>query len=61
MLHFYDDAYAKALEIQQKKNLTFIHPFNEDDIIEGQGTIGLEIFEDHPDLFGSSLPKNTVC
>ncbi|EQC51191.1 threonine ammonia-lyase [Bacteriovorax sp. DB6_IX] len=42
---FYDDAYQKALEIQKAQGQTFIHPFNDDDIIAGQGTIGLEILE----------------
>ena len=37
-------------EIQEEKNLTFIHPFNDPDIIAGQGTVGLEIHEDQSDL-----------
>ncbi len=41
----YDDAYAKAVEIQQKTGATFLHPFNDKYVIAGQGTIGLEIFE----------------
>ena len=47
---FYDDAYEKALEIQKSEGQTFIHPFNDEDIIAGQGTIGLELNETHPDL-----------
>lgn len=41
----YDDAYAKAVEIQGKSNATFLHPFNDKYVIAGQGTIALEIFE----------------
>ena len=39
----YDDAYAKALELRDEKGYTFIHPFDDEDVIAGQGTIGLEI------------------
>lgn len=45
----YDDAYNKALELRDKKGYTFIHPFNDPDVIAGQGTIGLEIMEQLPD------------
>ena len=41
----YDDAYAKALEIQKETGVTFLHPFNDEYVIAGQGTIALEIFE----------------
>ena len=41
----YDDAYAKAVEIQKETGATFLHPFNDEYVIAGQGTIGLEIFE----------------
>ena len=41
----YDDAYAKALEIQKETGATFLHPFNDEYVIAGQGTIALEIFE----------------
>lgn len=44
----YDDAYAKAMEIKEKEKGVFIHPFNDDDVICGQGTIGLEILADLP-------------
>ena len=46
----YDDAYSKALELQEKEGYTFVHPFNDEDIIEGQGTIVLEVFEEVPDV-----------
>ena len=41
----YDDAYAKAVEIQKETGATFIHPFNNEYVMAGQGTISLEIFE----------------
>lgn len=41
----YDDAHSKALEIQKEEGRTLIHPFNDDDVIAGQGTIGLEILD----------------
>ena len=41
----YDDAYAKAVELQKETGATFLHPFNDEYVIAGQGTIGLEIFE----------------
>ena len=41
----YDDAYEKACELQKEHGYTFVHPFNDEDVIAGQGTIALEIFE----------------
>ncbi len=41
----YDDAYAHALELSKEKDLCFIHPFDDPDVIAGQGTIGREILE----------------
>ena len=46
----YDDAYAEAVRLQKERNLTFIHPFNDERIIAGQGTLGLEILEQLPDV-----------
>jgi len=46
----YDEAYEKAREIQQETGATFVHPFNDPYVIAGQGTIGLEILEDLPDV-----------
>jgi threonine dehydratase len=43
----YSDAYAKALELQQSQGLTFVHPFDDPDVIAGQGTIGMEILRQH--------------
>lgn len=45
----YDEAYAKAVELQEKEGYTFIHPFDDEDVMEGQGTIALEILEELPD------------
>ncbi|MTI57256.1 MAG: threonine ammonia-lyase [Geosporobacter ferrireducens] len=42
----YDEAYAEALRLQKENQSLFIHPFNDLDVIEGQGTIGLEILEE---------------
>lgn len=45
----YDDAYRKAIELRDKEGYCFIHPFNDPDVIAGQGTIGLEIINQLPD------------
>ncbi|MBT7545513.1 MAG: threonine ammonia-lyase, biosynthetic [Kordiimonadaceae bacterium] len=47
--HTYHDAYNHALEIQKKESLTFIHPFDDPDVIAGQGTVAKEILADCPD------------
>lgn len=52
----YDDAYAKAIEIQKEKGSTFIHPFDDIDVIAGQGTIGLEILEQLKDVDAVIVP-----
>lgn len=39
----YDDAYSRARELEEEEKLTFIHPFDDPDVIAGQGTIGMEI------------------
>jgi len=46
----YDEAYKNAREYQKKEGSTFIHPFEDEHIIAGQGTIGLEIFADLPEV-----------
>ena len=46
----YDDAYNRALQLKEEMGYTFIHPFNDEDVIAGQGTIGLEILEQLPDV-----------
>lgn len=45
----YDDAYRKAMELTEERNQTFVHPFDNIQVIAGQGTIGLEILNDLPD------------
>ena len=52
----YDDAYKKALELRDEKGYTFIHPFNDPDVIAGQGTIALELYEQIPDLDAVIVP-----
>lgn len=42
----YDEAYAEALRLQKEHQYLFVHPFNDLDVIEGQGTIGLEILDE---------------
>lgn len=44
----YDDCYNKAIEIQKSTGATFLHPFNDDEVMAGQGTIALEVFEELP-------------
>lgn len=43
----YDDAYAHARQLSEEKGLTFIHPFDDPDVIAGQGTIGMEILRQY--------------
>lgn len=45
----YDDAYKEAKRIEKEQHATFIHPFNDEDIMIGQGTVGLEILDELPD------------
>ena len=52
----YDDAYAKAIELQKEHGYTFVHPFYDPKVIAGQGTIGLEILEEMPDLDAVIVP-----
>ncbi len=52
----YDDAYQKALQLRDEKGYTFVHPFNDEDVIAGQGTIGLELIEQFPDLDAVLVP-----
>lgn len=52
----YDDAYAKAIELKEKHNYTFVHPFNDPLVIAGQGTIGLEILEEMPQVEAIVVP-----
>ena len=44
----YSDAYEHALLLEQSRGLTFVHPFDDPDVIAGQGTVGMEILRQHP-------------
>ncbi|AKU91477.1 threonine ammonia-lyase [Vulgatibacter incomptus] len=52
----FDEAYAVARRLQEEENLVFVHPFDDDSIIAGQGTIGLELLEQIPDLEVAIVP-----
>ena len=52
----YDDAHNRAEELKAKKGYTFIHPFDDEDVIAGQGTIGLEIAEQIKDADAVIVP-----
>ena len=52
----YDDAYARAVELQKEHGYTFVHPFDDPKVIAGQGTIGLEILEQMPDVEAVVVP-----
>jgi threonine dehydratase len=44
----YADAYARAVELKRKRGLVFVHPYDDPEVIAGQGTIGMEILRQHP-------------
>jgi threonine dehydratase len=52
----YDDAYNKALELTEKEGYTFVHPFDDEDVIAGQGTVALEILNDLDDVDAIIVP-----
>ncbi len=52
----YDDAYNKALELKEEKGYTFVHPFDDEYVIAGQGTIGLEIMNEMNDVDAVIVP-----
>ena len=52
----WDEANVKALELARERDLTYIHPFDDPQLIAGQGTIGLEIYEDYPDVEVAVVP-----
>lgn len=54
--HTYDDAHDSAVEYQKQTGGTFVHPFDDVDVIAGQGTIGLEILEQLPDVDAVLVP-----
>jgi len=53
---YYDDAYGFAVKLAKKKKAEFIHPFDDEDVIAGQGTIALEMLKDKPDLDAIVVP-----
>lgn len=64
----YDDAYKKALELQKENGYVFVHPFNDEEVLEGQGTIALEILDELPNadiilvpLGGGGLVSGIAC
>ena len=52
----YDDAYQRALTLRDTEGYTFIHPFNDPDVIAGQGTVALELAEQIPDMDAVIVP-----
>ncbi len=52
----YDDAYNRALQLKDEKGYTFVHPFDDEDVIAGQGTIGLEIVNEMDDIDAVIVP-----
>lgn len=52
----FDEAFAHALILQKEKNLVFVHPFEDPWIVAGQGTLGLEILEQLPDIDNIVIP-----
>lgn len=52
----YDEAYTRAVELQEKSGATFVHSFNDPEVIAGQGTIALELLDDIQDLGAVIIP-----
>ncbi len=52
----YDDAYTKALELKEKEGYTFVHPFDDENVIAGQGTVALEILNDLDNIDAIVVP-----
>lgn len=52
----YDDAYNRAIQLRDEKGYTFVHPFDDENVIAGQGTIGLEILDDLDDVDAVVVP-----
>ena len=52
----YDDAYQRALELRDEHGYTFVHPFDDENVIAGQGTIGLEILDQLPEVEAVVVP-----
>jgi threonine dehydratase len=52
----YDEAYARARELERERGLLFVHPFDDPRVIAGQGTLGLELLDQQPDLDAVLVP-----
>jgi threonine dehydratase len=52
----YDEAYVEAMRLSAQDHLAFVHAFDDDAVIAGQGTLGLELLEQHPDLEAVVVP-----
>jgi threonine dehydratase len=52
----FDEAYAHALQLEKERGLTFVHPFDDRQIIAGQGTVALEMLEDAPEIESLVVP-----
>ncbi len=52
----YDEAYGRARDIATERGLTFVHPFDDERVIAGQGTLGLELLEQRPDMDAVLVP-----
>src|SRR5437870_3130811 len=52
----YDEAYGRAREVQAERGLTFVHPFDDERVIAGQGTLGLELLAQRPDMDAVLVP-----
>ena len=52
----YDDAYQKAIQLRDEKGYTFVHPFDDENVIAGQGTIGLELMDQVKDMDAVVVP-----
>lgn len=52
----YDDAYQKALQLRDEMGYTFVHPFDDENVIAGQGTIGLEILQEMDNIDAIIVP-----
>ena len=52
----YDDAYQKAIQLRDEHGYTFVHPFDDENVIAGQGTIGLELLEQLPEVQAVLVP-----
>jgi threonine dehydratase len=57
----YSDAYTRALELEKSEKLTFVHPYDDPDVIAGQGTIGMEILNAHFESLNAEPIEAIFC